>query len=182
MMVAQDRQGPADVRTGSIQKCLSVITECQTRFASSQPVGSKCAVYSKYLQTIPSSTSEAAARFALEPQQIARLGLTDAERAIKLQPESPDSHHRKGVALLLLEDYAEAEKALLFTLSLDAEHSGAKVIVNTLSNGVQWALCRRCVTNPCTVNLSRRAMGVVSAAGCAPAACVSVLCGHTLAL
>ena len=83
--------------------------------------------YSAYLKSIPAAASECSARYALEPSQIARLGLADAERARQLQPDEPAAHLCRAQALLLLEEYAAAEEALLYTLSLDAHSSQAQV-------------------------------------------------------
>ena len=38
------------------------------------------AAYAKHLEAIPSEASERSARFALDPQQLAKLALADADR------------------------------------------------------------------------------------------------------
>jgi hypothetical protein len=83
--------------------------------------------YSCYLRAIPAAASERSARYALEPQQIAKLGLADADRARQLASERPAAHLCRGQTLALLEDYGGAEDAFLLALSLDAECDQAKV-------------------------------------------------------
>lgn len=83
--------------------------------------------YATYLKSIPAAHSECAARFALEPQQIAKQGLTDADRAVLAQPEHVQPHICRAEALLILEEYAAVEQALLLALSIDAECNHAKV-------------------------------------------------------
>ena len=83
--------------------------------------------YSAHLRSIPAAASECAAQFALEPQQLAELGLTDAKRAAELQAEQPEAFVRVARAQLALEDYGAAESAALHALSLDADSDGAQV-------------------------------------------------------
>lgn len=83
--------------------------------------------YSRHLRSIPAAASECAAQFALEPQQLAELGLTDAKRAAELQAERPEAFVRIAWAQLALEDYGAAERAALHAMSLDVDNEGAKV-------------------------------------------------------
>ena len=106
------------------------------RCAAPRPLASCCsndmlvhknADYASYLKSIPAAHSECAARFALEPQQLAKQGLTDADRVIVAQPENHQAHLCRAEALLILEEYASAEQALLLALSIDAECDRAQV-------------------------------------------------------
>jgi hypothetical protein len=83
--------------------------------------------YSKYLRSIPATVSECNAHFALEPQQLAKLGLADASKALELQPEATEAHTQSAWAHLLLENYSTAEAVARTALSLEANDLGAKV-------------------------------------------------------
>jgi Flp pilus assembly protein TadD len=76
--------------------------------------------YSKYLRSIPATVSECNAHFALEPQQLAKLGLSDASKALGLQPQAAEALTQTAWAHILLEDYSAAEAAALQALALDA--------------------------------------------------------------
>lgn len=85
------------------------------------------AEYATYLRSIPAEASECAARYALEPPQLAKLGLLDAERGLRLRPDVAEGHMCRADALIVLEDYEAAEDALVQALSYDASDGRARV-------------------------------------------------------
>lgn len=73
----------------------------------------------------PASRSEFSALYGLDPTHLASLALSDATKCLELRPDWPRAFSRKGMALVLLERYLEAEAYLLLAgLALDPVNQG----------------------------------------------------------
>ena len=70
--------------------------------------------------------SESRAIFAPDPCQLAALGLKDAEAALAMQPDCPETQFQKGSCLFLLERYEQAAAALRAGLQLQPTHEGLR--------------------------------------------------------
>eukprot|EP00892_Ulva_mutabilis_P010160 jgi/Ulvmu1/7516/UM037_0060.1 len=96
---------------------------------------SRCYVaYSNHLKSIPSATSETAARYAMDPHQLAKLGLADAERAGNMRPDAAEPHICKGYALQAIEEYIDAEAAYFAALSRDPSNIEAQRLIDDMQH------------------------------------------------
>lgn len=63
----------------------------------------------------------------MDPHQLSKLGLADAERAAIMRPDAAAPHICKGNALQAIEEYIDAEAAFFAALSRDPSNKDAQV-------------------------------------------------------
>lgn len=63
----------------------------------------------------------------MDPHQLSKLGLADAERAAIMRPDAPEPHICKGNALQAIEEYIDAEAAFFAAMSRDPSNEDAQV-------------------------------------------------------
>lgn len=92
---------------------------------------------SQNLRTIPAYESERHALFGLDPMSHAALALKDAEKVVKQHSMWPKGYYRKGMALILLERYEEAQDSFLAGLQVDPTSSPLQEALRWINAEIQ---------------------------------------------
>lgn len=74
----------------------------------------------------------------MDPHQLSKLGLADAERAAIMQPDAAAPHICKGNALQAIEEYIDAEASYFAALSRDPSNVEAQVPASRHPVHVTW--------------------------------------------
>lgn len=106
----------------------------------------RCAAFcrlAQLLRQIPAAQSERSALYGLDVTSLAELALRDSDKLVQLKGDCATAYLRRGAALVLLEQYEEAQKAFLDGLAIDPTNKsllqGLRQVRRELESGMEGA-------------------------------------------